>query len=527
MSDEERYAAWGDDDGDEGTEIVAALEPGTFFADRFQVEGRLGMGAMGKVVVAQDLASGQRVALKVLHREKAAQREAAERFKREAEVLARLGHPGIVRVVGTDRLPDGTRWLAMELVEGDTIAQRLRKRGAFSVEAAYAVINVLCDALDAAHRAGVVHRDLKPENVMLPASGTPACKVLDFGLARVTQAGEERLTRAGTILGTPRYMAPELIENLKDTDHRADVFAVGVITFELLTAKSIYAAEDVGQLFGAILEGRMRTLASVRPDLPASLDAIIARAAARKPADRFQTAGAFAEAYAAAVGIPSQRSQLFGASEMFDDTTQSSEMAAMMPLVDPFSPAIPRPARLPSGLSGTPASGPAVVTAPVRAVSDRPHASASIGAPRVSASRLIASQKRTVEGPAFASSPPPSFVAPVHAPDPGPPPVAAPMPAPAPVPAIPAEGERRYSDRPGAFPEANRAAPSVHPPRGRSFTPPLGMTARGPIAPPAAAAPAPRSRTPLFVGLVVLVVLAALGFGVLLRFVMERGLIPH
>ncbi|MFO0683062.1 MAG: serine/threonine-protein kinase [Sandaracinus sp.] len=527
MSEDERYAAWGDEDGDEGTEIVAALEPGTFFADRFQVDGRLGMGAMGKVVVAHDLVSGQRVALKVLHREKAAQREAAERFKREAEVLARLGHPGIVRVVGTDRLPDGTRWLAMELVEGDTIAQRLRRQGPFTIEATFAIITVLCDALDAAHRAGVVHRDLKPENVMLPASGSPACKVLDFGLARVTQAGEERLTRAGTILGTPRYMAPELIENLKDTDHRADVFAVGVITFEMLTGKSIYAAEDVGQLFGAILEGRMRTLASVRPDLPAGLHAIIQRAAARKPAERFQTAGAFAEAYAAALGIDSQRSQLSGAHEMFDDTTQSSEVSARMPLVDPFSPAIPRPAPLPRAVLPGSQAAAVVVTAPVRAVSDRPHASPSIGAPRVSAARLIASQKRTVEGPAFASSPPPPQAAPSFAAPSVPAAVPAPSFAAPAAPPIPPEGERRYSDRPPAYPEANRAAPSVHPPRGRSFTPPLGVTHREPIAPPRAPTTAGPSRTVLIAALLMLVVLAALGFGVLLRFVLERGLIPH
>src|SRR5262249_8247772 len=151
----------------------------------------------------------------------------------------------------------------------------------------------------------------------------------------------------GTILGTPRYMAPELIETLKDTDHRADVFAVGVITFEMLTGKSIYAAEDVGQLFGAILEGRMRTLSSLRPDLPRSLDAVITKAATRKPADRYQTAGAFAEAYAAALGIDSKRSRL--AADMFDDQTNLEHA----PLVDPFAPSIPRPAAVPSATAPT------------------------------------------------------------------------------------------------------------------------------------------------------------------------------
>ncbi len=540
------YAAWGDESEDEGTEIVAALEPGTFFADRFQVDGRLGMGAMGKVVTATDLTTGQRVALKVLHREKAAQREAAERFTREAEVLARLGHPGIVRVVASDRIKDGTRWLAMELIEGDTIAQRLRKAGPFTPEAAYPIVSMLCDALDAAHREGIVHRDLKPENVMLPTGGVPPCKILDFGLARFTQMNVERLTRAGTILGTPRYMAPELIESLKDTDLRADVFAVGVITFELLSGKSIYAAEDIGQLFGAILEGRMRSLESLRPDLPVTLGAVIARAAMRKPADRYQTAGAFAEAYATALGIPSQRSRLSGAHAMFDDQTNSHEQQAMAPLVDPYAPSIPRPARVPSITGAS-----AVAIVPVRAVSDRPVPQASIATPRISAARLVGSQNRTMEGHAFSSQPPPPnpglpasygrppvrpgqprsetgplYVAPASAAPSNPLAITAP-----PIDGgIPPEGQRRFSDRPPPFAGADRAAPSVHPARQRSFTPPLGVQGEGmrPIRPPTGSIPPPakRSRAWLWIALIVLVVLAAIGAGVALRFVIEHGMLP-
>jgi serine/threonine protein kinase len=530
--DDREYAAWGDDTEDDGTEIVAALEPGTFFADRFQVDGRLGMGAMGKVVTATDMTTGQRVALKVLHREKAAQREAAERFTREADVLARLGHPGIVRVVASDKISDGTRWLAMELIEGDTIAQHLRKKGPFTPVDAYPIVSMICDALDAAHRAEVVHRDLKPENIMLPRGGMPPAKILDFGLARFTQMNVERLTRAGTILGTPRYMAPELIETLKDTDHRADVFAIGVITYELLTGKSIYAAEDVGQLFGAILEGRMRTLQSLRPDLPASLGAVIARAAMRKPADRYQTAGAFAEAYAAAAGIPSQRSGL--GADVFDDQT-SLEMAA--PLVDPYAPSLPRPAPVPSMTRPS-----AVAIAPMRAISDRPKAQESIGTPRLSASRLVGSQKRTMEGHAIPSTPPPSFAQGPMSYG-GPPVMPAPQPvyvAPVPLSAVPPtasyeggiapEGRRPFSDRPPPFAGADQAAPSVHPSRQRSFTPPLGVQGDGlrPIGPPSTrpAAP-PKSRTWIWIALAVLVVLAAVGVGVGLRFVIEHGLLPH
>jgi serine/threonine-protein kinase len=502
--DPERYAAWGEEE--EGTEVVAALEPGTFFADRFQVDARLGMGAMGKVVIATDLVTQQRVALKVLHRDKAANREAAQRFTREAEVLARLGHPGIVRVIASDQLADGTRWLAMELVDGDTIAQHLRKHGPFTPAAAYAVIATLCDALDAAHREGIIHRDLKPENIMLPRGSVPPCKVLDFGLARVAQS-LEKLTRAGTILGTPRYMAPELIESNKDVDLRADVFAVGVIAYEMLTGKSIYPAEDVGQLFGAILEGRMRTLASLRPDLPATLDAVIARAASRKKDARFSTAGAFAEAFAAAAGIASQRSGIENPADMWADQTASTELAAMKPLVDPFAPSLPIPAKMPS----------VVAVAPVRTVSDRPPAHP---AARIPASREVVPQKRTVEGHAFA--PPVAALAPAPVPQ-----VYAPPPAPLPTPdAIAPEGHRPFSDRPPPFPGADQRAPSVHPPRQRSFTPPIrvtdGVSAAAPRVAPAPA-PAKQSRVGLWIGLVLLIVLAAIGAGVAMRFFIERA----
>ena len=538
MSDddpERAFSAWGDEAEEEGTEIVAALEPGTFFADRFQVEARLGMGAMGKVVVALDLTTRQRVALKVLHREKAANREAAQRFTREAEVLAQLGHPGIVRVIASSQLKDGTRWLAMELVAGDTIAQHIRKHGPFTPRAAYTVLSVLCDALDAAHREGIVHRDLKPENIVLPTGGVPACKILDFGLARVTQLDAERLTRAGTILGTPRYMAPELIESLKDTDLRADVFAVGVIAYEMLTGKSIYEAEDIGQLFGAILEGRLRTLGALRPDLPAAIGGVITKAAARKAADRYQTAGAFAEAFAAAAGFASQRSGLENPADLWADQTTSNELAAMKPLVDPYASSLPRPAKVPS----------VVATAPMRTVSDRPPVGASFAAARVPPSRMIGSQKRTVEGQAISAYPPPAQVdvqrafgglAGQPAPEPRShtgPMYVAPMPG-APPPMTPPadggiapEGQRRFSDRPPPFVGADQAAASVFPPRQRSFTPPIrvieGVRAAAP--PTDALPPSTRNRTALWIGVVVLVVLAAIGAGVALRFVIEHA--PH
>ncbi len=583
MTGEDReYQAWGDDDGDDLTEVVAALEPGTFYAERFRVDGRLGTGAMGKVVTAFDSVTNQRVALKVLHRERAAQKEAVERFAREAEVLARLGHPGIVRVVGSDRTRDGARWLAMELIEGDTLAQRIRKGPPMSPVDAYRIVNVLCDALDAAHREGIVHRDLKPENIMMPTGGEPACKILDFGLARINQLSAERLTRAGTILGTPRYMAPELIKTLRDTDHRADVFAVGAITFELLTGKSIYAADDVGQLFGAILEGRTRKLRELAPQLPESLEQVIERATSLEPSARQQTAGAFAESYAHAIGVPSMRSQLDGAHEMFDSEASTTlDDQAGAPLVDPYAPSLSlRAPRVPSieppvarPALATPFvnRGPVVVIAPMHTVSDRPGAPsparAASPAPQV---RAAGEGKPTVAGfaplpgrpyvsgpdsvrppagpanadlantaPPLSSSPPMPRPMPMPQPMPYPMPQPTPQPRSEPPPSYPrptsdsayGEGGRPYSDRPPPYVGADQRAPSVHPPRPRSFTPPLGVVRDPGSAFPAPMVPPPQAPTKARglarwkILLAVALLLLALSGGVLLRWAVERGLV--
>ncbi|MDQ3037624.1 MAG: serine/threonine protein kinase, partial [Myxococcota bacterium] len=325
---------WDDDDSTVMTESLAA---GSFFGDRFRLGTSLGSGAMGRVMQALDLQEGGEVALKLLHRERARDAEALERFRREAAILQAIGHPAIVRVVAMGAAPDGTPWLAMELLRGETLKQRLF-RGPFEPRALVPLLNALCDALEAAHTRGVVHRDLKPENVLLTESGDPPCKLLDFGLSRFT--ANKTLTRSGTILGTPRYMAPEQIRSASSADLRVDVFSVGVLLYEMLTARSPYPADDLGQLLGCVLEGRTVPLAQLRPDLPPAVGVVIARAMARLPADRFQTAGAIAEAYATSIGMSSGRSMLRSAPELTASPERSAfpqQEEGSSPLVDPFA----------------------------------------------------------------------------------------------------------------------------------------------------------------------------------------------
>lgn len=281
------------------------FEPGAFFGQRFRIEREIAGGGMGTVYHAIDLRNDRPVALKVLKKGRLPDEEARQRFFREAEILVSMDHPGIVGIRGFGQAPDGTPWLAMELLEGETLLDKVRREGPQDITELVPILSAACDALEAAHGQGVVHRDLKPENIFLPGAGPSRVKLLDFGLSLI--AGSAKLTRTGTIIGTPRYMAPEQIRSARSADSKVDVYSLGVIVYEALAGASPFTASDHGQLLGAILTGRTRPLSEVRPDLPAAVERVIARALECEPADRYETAGELAEAFAAAAGRASGR----------------------------------------------------------------------------------------------------------------------------------------------------------------------------------------------------------------------------
>lgn len=283
------------------TEVVDPFSPGFFFADRFRIEAPLGVGAMGAVYRAIDLLTEEQVALKILLRDKQ-EGEARERFAREAQILSELDHPGVVGIRGFGHAKN-TPWLAMELVKGETLGQRIRRAGKLDAGDLAPILRDLCDALGAAHAAGIVHRDLKPDHVLLrdvDERSRSTIKLIDFGLSWA--ATSRKLTATGTVLGTPRYMAPEQIASARNTSARSDIYALGVIVYEALCGDSPFAASDQGQLLGAILQGRIEPLAKHRPDLPDEVDALIRRALAQRPEDRFATPRELYEAFVAATG---------------------------------------------------------------------------------------------------------------------------------------------------------------------------------------------------------------------------------
>src|SRR5262245_51132029 len=261
--------------------LAGALATGDVIADRFEVERLAGEGGMATVYRCRDRQSGETVAVKLLRPEGG---ENAERLMREARVLSRLGHPGIVRYVDHGTTSTGELFLAMEWLEGEDLSQRL-KRGPLSIDETLALARRSADALAAAHSQDLVHRDLKPSNLFLPGGRVEDVKVLDFGIVRLSQATIVA-TATGMLLGTPAYMAPEQARGERSVDARADIFSLGCVVAECLTGKQVFSGEHALAVLARILLEEAPRVSEARPEVPAALDGLIARMLAKDPAER-------------------------------------------------------------------------------------------------------------------------------------------------------------------------------------------------------------------------------------------------
>jgi serine/threonine-protein kinase len=255
-----------------------------------EVIRELGRGSVGMVYEAQHARLG-RVALKVLRRELLRDAEMVSRFFTEAVALGRIGHDHIVRVLDDGVAADGQHYYVMELLEGETLAQRLDRTGALPVSEVLRLGMQVASALAAAHTAGVIHRDLKPDNLFLVRrdDGASHLKVLDFGLAKLQAAhpAQQHRTRTGSMIGSPLYMSPEQCKpRLGPVGERSDIYMLGIILFEMTTGSAPFNAANLVNLTLMHLTQPLPALRAQRPDAPAGLESLLVRACAKAPADR-------------------------------------------------------------------------------------------------------------------------------------------------------------------------------------------------------------------------------------------------
>ena len=293
------------------------LAPGTRLDDKYVVIRHLSTGGMGAVYEVEHTLIGKRLAAKVLLPELARKADILERFRREARAASAIGHEHIVEV--TDFGESGSSagsapFIVMELLKGTTLGDEIARIKRLEPARAVRIARQMLSALSAAHARGIVHRDLKPDNIFLVPRehDDDFVKVLDFGISKfLDDTGEHELTRAGAIIGTPTYMAPEQAAGAPDVDHRVDLYATGAILYRMLTGVRPYQAPNFQQLVFLIMQGRLTPPRQKVPEIPPYVEAAVMKAMEVNPGDRYQSARQFSDALAS----DDERTSHFGNAE--------------------------------------------------------------------------------------------------------------------------------------------------------------------------------------------------------------------
>jgi hypothetical protein len=267
---------------------------GRVIGEKYGVTGLIGEGGMGAVYEAEHMTVGRLVAIKVLHPRHAQKREAVVRLQHEARAVGSIGHPNICEVFDMGQLEDGSPYVVMERLHGETLAERIQREGPVPYQQLIDIVVDVLGALSAAHDKGILHRDLKPDNVFL-ANGhgpTPTIKLLDFGISKAMALDEpaERLTRTGMVMGTPYYMAPEQARGDRGLDRRVDLWAVGIILYEALTTRRPFLARNYNALLVQILTVRHKPVSELMPEVPQALSLLVDKALCKMREDRYQSA---------------------------------------------------------------------------------------------------------------------------------------------------------------------------------------------------------------------------------------------
>ncbi len=297
-------------------------------AGHYEIEAEVGRGGMAVVYRARDIRLRRKVALKVLPPELAFRDEVKRRFLREAEMAAQLSHPHIVPVYAVDE-KDGIVWMAIGLVDGESLAERLYREPRPPIDVVRRVLREVCEALEYAHREGVVHRDIKPDNILLERD-TGRALVTDFGIARAAE-GDQRLTATGIAVGTPAYMSPEQAMGEREVDGRADLYALGIVGYQMLAGELPFQASNTPTMLMKHLSERPRPLRDVREDLPENLIYAVDRALTKGRDDRWKTADEFKAALAEDAPTPASKAR---ASNALKRVSSSSVPVVPPPAVD-------------------------------------------------------------------------------------------------------------------------------------------------------------------------------------------------
>jgi serine/threonine protein kinase len=273
---------------------------GTYLAGKYRILQKLGEGGMGVVYIANQEPIDRKVAVKVLLSSLAGDEVAVKRFEQEAKAISRMRHPNTVTIYDFGKTAAGELYIVMEYLEGETLAELLRREGEVAPDRAARIIRQACASLSEAHAAGIIHRDLKPDNLFLTSLGGELdwVKVLDFGLAKLADnETTARLTQRGKVFGTPRYMSPEQAQGLP-LDGRSDLYTLGVVLYELLTGQALFSAETMVALLVKHISEAPAPLGEVRPDLrfDPRLEAVVMRALAKDPETRHASVEALAHA---------------------------------------------------------------------------------------------------------------------------------------------------------------------------------------------------------------------------------------
>ncbi len=501
---------------------------GDLVRGKYRIVRVIGDGGMGSVYEARHEGLGSQVALKFLHADLARRPGLAQRFSREARVSAAISSPHVTRVTDVDTTEDGTPFLVMELLTGKSLGVLLdggpgvRPSHDESIDYALQILA----GLEAAHALGVVHRDLKPDNVFITSSaGGPIAKLIDFGIAKVKESGEYKqgLTFAGILMGTPEYMAPEQLFSANAVDHRADLYSLGVMLFEMLAGQRPAQGDTPADIVSQVQNGTAKRLDKMMPDLPSELISVVHTALSADPSERFDSAFAMRVALSRSAGKLSHAGQLAATS-----TPATTPPRADTPRTDP-----PPPSAVPKTVPPVARPASAVPAAPhpgsIAPVAPRVPSIVSAPAPELWA------QSQASHAPKVPSTAPPVAASPraggtVMTPSPAALPVASvtpslsPVPSPSPAPI----GARRVRKSGGALPwilgvvavgiagaigviavsqmsedDSRSATPALPTPlpatpvaaQKEDSTPPSQHAATGDT-PPTAAAPTPTQKTP-------------------------------